>query len=264
MNFLRLCLVALLVVPFLSSCIERAGAAGESLTNRQRSEVVQLLRNELKRDPSILRDAIVALQADNERIQATAAADAIARNHDALISPADPAAGSVHPGTTIVEFYDLRCPYCRQLDPALRRFVARDGRTVVVYKDLPILGPASVLGARAVLAAARQGRYAGLRNALMRESEDYTIRSILQVARRLGLDVARLERDMSDPAIQRQLDANARLARRLGIDGTPTLVVGKSLLEGPDISQVSAAVSALRRSSDAPPRTRGLISHPNV
>ena len=68
---------------------------------------------------------------------------------------------------TIVEFFDTRCPYCRKLEPTMADLLARDHGVRLVYKDLPILGPASVLGSKALLAAQKQGGYEKLRDAIM-------------------------------------------------------------------------------------------------
>ena len=126
--------------------------AGE-FTPSQRAEIVQIVRDALKQDPSILRDAVTALQAeDGDRQQASSRA-AIAAAGDKLVDAADPTGGNPKGDVTIVEFFDTRCPYCRKLEPAMADLLARDHGVRLVYKDLPILGPASVLGSKALLAA---------------------------------------------------------------------------------------------------------------
>ncbi len=100
----------------------------------------------------------------------------------------------------IVEFYDPRCPYCRQMLPVLDALVRADPRVRLVYKDIPILGPASVLESRALLAAQRQGGYLRLQAALMRSAAAPTTASLRADAERQGMDGARFDRDMADPA----------------------------------------------------------------
>jgi protein-disulfide isomerase len=132
----------------------------------------------------------------------------------------------------------------------LASLVAKDGNIRLVYKDLPILGPASERGSRALLAAARQGRYDALRAALMRDSsldsEDLTAASIRNAAEKLGLDWQRLHQDMESPAIAQQLAANKQLAQDLGIQGTPALVIGQKIVEGADLPTIAAAVANAR------------------
>ena len=142
--FARLCLAA---------CLLSLPARAAEFTPAQRAEIVQILRDALKQDPSILRDAVTAMQTDEGDRQRAALAAA----KDTLVDPADPVGGNPKGDVTIVEFFDTRCPYCRKLEPTMADLLARDHGVRLVYKDLPILGPASVLGSKALLAAQSRG-----------------------------------------------------------------------------------------------------------
>jgi protein-disulfide isomerase len=247
-------LLAFVAISALTACAAKANSVSSTaFTPEQRTQIVQIMREAMKKDPSILRDAIVVVQADNERIEAQAQHDVLANHQDVIFGVGDQSAGNPRGATTIVEFYDPRCPYCKQLAPQLASFVAKDGNVRLVYKDLPILGPASVMGSQALLAAARQGGYETLRAAIMRgSSEDLTETMIRDAAIKLGLDWQRLRHDMRDPAIAKRLAANKHLAADLGIDGTPTLVIGEKIIVGADLPSISAAVANARhdRSQD--------------
>ena len=130
----------------------------------------------------------------------------------------------------------------------MTQLLAEHHEVRLVYKDLPVLGPASVLAARALLAAQKQDGYERLRTALMRTPQDYTQDQIMAEAKRLGLDTTRLYRDMNDPAIKARLDANVRLAQDLNIDGTPALIIGDQLVPGAmDLAELEKAVAAAQR-----------------
>lgn len=237
-----LCLVlaAVLLLP--------AAARAQQFTPAQRAEIVSIIRNTLKQDPSILRDAVAALRADEEKRQEADQRAMIAAHRDALVSPQDPVAGNPHGSVTIVEFYDTRCPYCRRLEPEMEAFLAKDHDVKLVLKDLPILGPASVLGSKAVLAAQMQGGYDKLREAIMKMPPDTTLAMIQQAAEKLGLDWPKLQRDMKDPAIQKRIDANLKLAQALGIQGTPALIVGDQLVPGAvTMAELQKLVEAARK-----------------
>lgn len=236
-------LIRLLLI-CLSACLFTAAAQADEFTPAQRAEIVQILRDALKRDPSILRDAIAALQADEGDQQRAK----IAALGDKLIDPADPVMGNPKGDVTIVEFFDTRCPYCRKLEPAMTELLARDHGVRLVYKDLPILGPASVLGSKALLAAQLQGGYAKLRGAIMSAPPQTTKAMIKDAAVRLGLDWPRLEHDMDDPAVKARIDENLKLARSIGVDGTPALVIGGDLLPGAmDLGDLQEAVAGARK-----------------
>lgn len=223
-------------------------AAAQGLSAEQRAEVVRILREVLVRDPSILREALAALEQAEERSRAEARRAAIRAEAAALFAdPADPVRGNPAGDVTIVEFFDVRCAFCRRLHPELEALIAADSGVRVVMKDLPILGAASVFAARALLAAQRQGGYVRLQDALLRLRGEPTEAAIQAEARRLGLDWPRLRRDMEDPAITRRLEANIELARRLGIEGTPALVIGETLIPGAvDRTALARAVAEAR------------------
>jgi protein-disulfide isomerase len=225
--------IVALALALLCFCLGRPAAAADSFTPAQRAEIVRIMRDALRSDPTILREAVDALQADDNRQQQAASKAAIAGARDSLVTPADPVVGSANGDVTVVEFFDVRCPYCRRLEPTMTDLLGRDRAIRLVYKDLPILGPASLLASKALLAAQRQGKYEALRTALMKEgAPDITEDSIHAAADRIGLDWPRLARDMDDPAIRQQLDRNLALARKLGIEGTPAIVIGGTLIPG--------------------------------
>ena len=223
-------------------------ADASEFTPAQRAEIVAIMRQALKQDPSILRDAVAALQADDTERSQTASRTAIAAARDRLVSPADPIAGDPQGDVTIVEFFDTRCPYCRRMEPTMAQFLAQDKRVRLVYKDLPILGPASLMGSKALLAAQNQGAYEPMRNAVMRLPPDTTMAQLESTARGLGLDWPRMQRDMDDPAIQTRLGQNLALAKTLGIQGTPALIVGGDLIPGAvDLPDLQKIVTAARQ-----------------
>ncbi len=215
-------------------------AHAEEFSPAQRAEIVRIMRDALMRDPSILHDAFQAMKDADMR-------NLIEAHRAALVTPADPVTGNVNGTVTVIEFYDTRCPYCRQIEPTMAQLLAQDHSVRLVYKDLPVLGPASVLAAHALLAAQLQHGYEKLRTALMQAPPDYTKEQIMAAARRVGLDTDRLAHDMDDKAISTRLDANLALATALGIDGTPALVVGDVLVPGAiELSELEKDVATAR------------------
>jgi protein-disulfide isomerase len=224
-----------------------ASAWADEFTAAQKTEIAAIVKDLLKRDPSILREAIVSLQNDEEERDKAASRAAVAAARSELVTPDDPVAGNPRGSVTIVEFFDVRCPYCRKLEPSMAAFLASDRDVRLVYKDLPILGPASLLGTKALLAAQKQNAYDKLRTAIMRMPPDITVAAIEVEAKKLGLDTPRLLHDMDDAAIQSRIDANLRLAHELNIQGTPAMIVGDQLLPGAvDEAELKRVVDAAR------------------
>ena len=172
-----------------------------------------------------------------------------------LTDPGTPRAGASAPDVVVVVFTDYRCPICRRTDAALEQQLAADPGVQVRFKDWPILGEASLLGARAALAAQYQGGYLAMHRALMREPGPLVPDRLPQIAQAAGLDPARLETDMSIHAaeIERQLNRHRAQAFSLGLRGTPAYLVGPYLVEGGlDERALARKVAAARKAG--PPR----------
>lgn len=223
--------------------------AGSGFTAAQRAEIIAVIRDALRTDPSLLRDAITALQDDESRRQQMATRGAIGDLNQALTrTPGDPVAGNPNGDVTVVEFYDVRCPYCRRMLPVVADLLKRDPNIRFVYKDFPILGPASLVAARALLAAHKQDGYLKMHAVLMTGAPSLDNDGLRAATLRAGLDWERLQKDMADPEIQARLDANLALGKRLEIQGTPAYVIGGQMLPGAvDVAELRAAVAQARR-----------------
>lgn len=173
-----------------------------------------------------------------------------------LRDPASPHRGSQNAKISLVEFFDYRCPYCRRFDVFLGELLADDPRLRRVYKDWPILGTGSVLAARAALAAARQGKYFDMHDKLLIASFAPSMGYIDTIARNLGLDAPRLRKDMSLPEIKSAVDRTAALASRLGFRGTPSLVIGRTVVRGAITRGQLKKLVALELASPAGPPCR--------
>jgi len=240
---LPLFLLAALILP-------PPAAAADSFTPVQRQEIITVLRQALKQDPTILRDAMAAMQADEQQKQEKVTRDVIAMLGPRLIDPADPIAGNPFGDVTVIEFYDTRCPYCRRMMPVMGELLRADPNVRIVFKDMPVLGPNSQLESQALLAAQKQGGYFKLQQLIMAAGGTSTRDSLRELAERAGLDGARLARDIDEALIKTRLQANTQLAQQLGIDGTPAFIIGQRLIAGatdlPDLVRAVAEARANR------------------
>jgi protein-disulfide isomerase len=129
-----------------------------------------------------------------------------------------------------VEFFDYNCRYCRQVAPDMMKVAANETKLRIVYKEFPILGPSSLLAAKAALSAHRQGKYVAFHQELMQSKEAVDETRVFSAAATVGLDPERLKADMNDPAIQAAIDRNLALAQALRIDGTAGFVIGEQIV----------------------------------
>jgi protein-disulfide isomerase len=216
---------ALIARFFLLFVLALAGpAAAQSFNGQEQAEIRAIVRDYLVRNPDVLREALDAL---TERTSAE-------RWQQVRNDPRDFTIGPANAAVTVVEFYDYRCTYCHA---ALEWVVdlTRTRRDVrVVFKELPILSDASMEAARAALAAMPQGRYLQFHRALMSFPLDQEMSSaqIDAIARRSGIDVARMRRAMDSPEITALLEQNRAHAIDYDITGTPGFVINGELVAG--------------------------------
>jgi protein-disulfide isomerase len=183
--------------------------------------------------PEVLIESLQSAKRKQEERQKEIAQTYIKDHKKELLDdPDSPVLGNPQGDVTIVEFFDYRCPYCRQVDPLLRKLIEDDPKVRVVQKQLPVLGPTSVLAARAALAARKQGKQPQMHDALITKKPDFDEDSILATARGLGLDTAKLKTDMASPEVDTEIVKSERLAKDLHLTGTPAFIVGSVLIPG--------------------------------
>lgn len=195
--------------------------AAEAITPAQRSAF-----------EGVIREATQVLQQREEAEKQAIAARAVKERQDELLRDASsPVGGNPDGDITIVEFFDYNCGYCKRVAPSVAETLTNDPKVRVVYKEFAILGQESVFAARAALAAGRQGKYLAFHEALM-TAERADGEAVVALSKQLGLDQAKLLKDMRDPEINTILERNYQLANALGINGTPAFVIGERMIPG--------------------------------
>ena len=229
--WMRATVMALLAAAAVAGSARDGGAEGHAPPDREAIE--RIVREYLVANPEVIEEAMRALRDRREAARLQVVRNAIGeRRDDIFFHPETPVSGNPEGDVTLVEFFDYQCGFCRRALAPMKELLAGDANLRVAWKELPVLGPVSRFAARASMASARQGRYHDFHVALMGATGKLSEAAVMAVAERVGLDTERLRRDMADPAIEAYLDETARLARTLGIDGTPAFVVGDTVVPG--------------------------------
>jgi protein-disulfide isomerase len=195
-------------------------------------EIEQIVREFLLREPEIIMQAIEELQRRREATVAAEQRERLAQDRDFLVGDErDPVLGNVEGDVTLVEFFDYRCGYCRAMVEPMQSLLRGDPQLRIVMKEFPILGSDSLLASKAALAAHLQGGYEAMHWALLAENRiDETV--IRRLAEAQGLDVERLIQDMASDDIASHIQDNILLAQGLAINGTPSFVIGDTIIPG--------------------------------
>jgi len=203
------------------------------ITPEQRQATEGIIHDYLMQNPDVLIEALRAAEDKASRdADAKAALVLKDRRGEVFDDPATPVGGNPQGDVTIVEFFDYRCPYCKQVLPSLQALLDQDRNLRFIYKEMPVLGAPSVTAAHAALAARLQGKYEAFHAAMMATKGQITDEVVYQVAGSVGLDVDRLKQDMAAPEIDRALKANLALANALDIRGTPGFIIGDHIVPG--------------------------------
>lgn len=135
---------------------------------------------------------------------------------------------------TIVEFSDFQCPYCGRVGPTLARLLEEYPDDVrIVYKHLPLSFHKQALpAAKASMAAERQGKFWEFHDELFKNQRSLTDEKFMEIAKSLGLDTERFEKDYKSAEVATQVAQDMTEARRLGVTGTPGFFVNGRFLSG--------------------------------
>lgn len=143
-----------------------------------------------------------------------------------------PVLGNPGGDITLTEFFDYNCPFCRQTVPVLQKLIQSDPKLRVVFREWPIFGEGSLFAAKASLASLQQGKYWQLHTGLMKIRGRVEEAPVLREAKKAGLDVARLRKDMESEKVLGHIDHSMALADHMGLAGTPTFIAGNDALFG--------------------------------
>lgn len=132
----------------------------------------------------------------------------------------------------VAVFTDYNCPYCPDLSGIVVDLIETGAPIAVTWHDLPVLGPRSEAAARAAIAAGAQGQYLPVHQRLMRGVLRPGDASLVRLATDFGMDPDRFLRDVTGPATENRLERSAAVAAVFGIIGTPSLLVGRTLVVG--------------------------------
>ena len=160
--------------------------------------------------------------------------EAIIKDNSAEIfrPAASPVVGNSSGDVTVIEFFDYNCGYCKKALSDVAQLIDKDRKVKLIPKEFPILAKGSEEASRVALAAKMQGKYWEFHRAMLESQGQANEASALRIAEKLGLDMARLKKDMASAEVKKEIDDTRKLAAKLGIQGTPHFLVGDRIIPG--------------------------------
>src|ERR1700726_2621638 len=228
-----------LVIPALFAlalCVTPAASA-ENFSDGQRGEIETIIKNYLISHPEVLEEAMAELTKRQAAAETEKHEASVATNADTIFnSPRGVTLGNKDGDVTFVEFFDYNCGYCKRAMSDTLDLMKSDPKLKVVLKEFPVLNQGSVEAAQVAVAVRMQDssgkKYLDFHQKLLGGRGPADKARAMAAAKDAGLDMARIEKDMASPEANATIAENFKLAEAMGMNGTPSYVIGKQVVIG--------------------------------
>ena len=197
---------AALIVGALALPSSMAGA--QSITPAQRGEIETIIKEYLLSHPELLQEVMVELEKRQTAAEAEKHRNAV-KEHAATIfnSPRQVTVGNPQGDVAVVEFFDYNCGYCKRAMVDMMELIKNDPKLKFVLKEFPVLGEGSVRGRTGRGGGAHAGqdrrkKYLEFHQKLLGSRGQVDKARALAVAKEVGLDMTRIEKDMASDEVR--------------------------------------------------------------
>jgi protein-disulfide isomerase len=203
----------------------------------QKQEIEGIVKNYLLQHPEVMQDVMAELEKHQKAAEAEKNRAAVAENNATIFSsPHQVVLGNPQGNVTMVEFFDYNCGYCKHALSDMLTLLKTDPNLKFVLKEFPVLGEGSVEAAHVAVAARMQDvtgkKYIEFHQKLLGGRGPADKARALAAAKEVGFDMARIEKDMASDEVKKTIDENLKLAELIGVNGTPSYVVGDEVVVG--------------------------------
>jgi protein-disulfide isomerase len=221
----------------LALCGAPPAASAQSFSDTQRGDIETIVRNYLLAHPEVLEEAMAELTKRQAAAEAEKHEASVSQNAQAIFnSPRGVTLGNKDGDVTFVEFFDYNCGYCKRAMTDMLDLMKSDSKLKVVLKEFPVLNPGSVEAAQVAVAVRMQDpggkKYLDFHQKLLGGRGAADKARAMAAAKEAGLDIGRLEKDLASPEVRATIEENFKLAEAMGMNGTPSYVIGKQVVIG--------------------------------
>ena len=231
-------------------------APAQSFSEPQRTEIQKIIREYLLANPDVLEEVSAELNKRQAVAESAKQASAVKKHSDALFnSPRGVVVGNREGDVNFVEFFDYNCGYCKKAMTDMLDLMKADPKVRVVLKEFPVLGQGSVEAAQVAVAVRMQDpsgkKYLDFHQKLLNARGQADKVKAVAAAKEAGLDMARLDKDLASPEVKATLEENFKIAEDMGLNGTPSYVIGQQVIVGAvGLDQLKEKIATARRSAE--------------
>jgi protein-disulfide isomerase len=232
----RIIAAAASVAALLAFAAPQTARAAE-FTAPQTTEIQSIVREYLIAHPEVLQEAMAELEKRQGMAEVEKHKAAVKEYSQAIFSsPRQVNLGNPDGNVTFVEFFDYNCGYCKRAMSDMLTLIKDDSKLKVVLKEFPVLGPGSVEAAQVAVAVRMQDKtgkkYLEFHQKLMGGRGQADKAHAMAAAKDAGLNMAQIEKDLTSPEVKATLEENFKIAEALGMNGTPSYVIGSDVVVG--------------------------------
>ena len=230
-------LISRIAVPLAAAMLlaSPVAAPAQTFSPDQRQQIEGIIKEYLIAHPEVVQEVLAAVDKHQKDAEAQQQRATIRANNATLFnSPHQVVLGNPNGKIEMVEFFDYNCAFCKHALPDMVKLLDTNHDIKFVLKEFPVLGEGSVEAARVAVAARMQdpSKYMQFHQKLLGGRGAADKARALAVAKEVGFDMARIQRDMASEEVNTTIAEDMKLADALGVNGTPSYVVGGELVVG--------------------------------
>lgn len=206
-----------------------------SFTPEQRGDIETIIREYMLKNPELLQEVFNELEKRQTQAENAKHESAVKENKDAIFNaPNQVVLGNPKGDVTLVEFFDYNCGYCKHAMGDMLTLLKTDPKLRIVLKEFPVLSEGSKEAALVAAAVQMQDpkKYLAFHTELLGGRGEANRDRALAVAKDVGLDMTKIKKDMASPEAVARVNESYKLATALGLNGTPSYVVGDKVIVG--------------------------------
>lgn len=212
-------------------------ALAQGFSDTQRGNIETIVRNYLLAHPEVLEEAMTELSKRQTAAEVKKHESNVATHAETIFnSPRGVVLGNKDGDVAFVEFFDYNCGYCKRAMADMLDLLKTDPKLKVVLKEFPVLGEGSLEAAKVAVAVHMQDpsskKYLDFHQRLLNGRGPVDKARAMAAAKDAGLDTARIEKDFESPEVRATIAENFKLAEAMGMNGTPSYVIGKQVVIG--------------------------------
>ena len=221
-------------------CLAVVAAApvhAQSFNDAQRGEIERIVKEYLIAHPEVLQEVMTEFEKRQNAADLEKQIAGVRQHKEVLFNSTHQVTlGNPQGNVTMVEFFDYNCGYCKRALSDMLQLIKTDPNLKVVLKEYPVLGPGSLEAAQVAVAARMQDKtgkkYLDFHQRLLSGRGPADKAHALAAAKEAGFDMARIEKDLASEEVKETLRENMKVADAIGINGTPSYIIGTDVVVG--------------------------------